>query len=374
MNHERTNILHIIESLDGFSGGPIKIFEDEYYQSKNFRWFFICLERLGYGGEKYRAQGFDIELVKRNRFDPRIIYDIVRFIKKNNISVVCTHFLRASIWGRIAAILAQKPSIMFEHGIVRHESFPYLQIDRFLSRFATLYFANSNTTAKHVMNILGVQERKIRIGYPHVTFKPKSRVHRNDNVFLIGNVAGLNHYKGHDTLLYAFKDFLSQVPNSELHICGDGPLRSDLDELSRSLHIESNVTFHGKREDINDFLAQLDLYVFPSVSEGFGIAVVEAMLTGLPVICSDADALPEVIEREKTGLIFSVNSRGELTKAIERLYENRDLAQRLASNAQKEAVRRFCEENKNDLLNVYQEAIDIYAARRVSQKDRYGKS
>ena len=319
MNHERTNILHIIESLDGFSGGPLKFFENEYYQGKEFRWFFICLEKLGCGAEKYRAQGFNIELVKRNRFDPRIIYDVVRFIKKNNIRLVCTHFLRASIWGRIAAVLARKPSIMFEHGTVRHESFPYLQIDRFLSRFATVYLANSHATAKHVMKVLGVQERKMRIVYPHVIFKPKPRVHRNDNVFLIGNVAGLNQCKGHDTLLYAFKDFLLHVPNSELHICGDGPLRSDLDELTHSLHIKSNVKFYGTREDINEFLAQLDLYVFPSVSEGFGIALVEAMLTGLPVICSDADTLPEVIEHEETGLMFPTNSREELTKAMVRL-------------------------------------------------------
>jgi glycosyltransferase involved in cell wall biosynthesis len=92
------------------------------------------------------------------------------------------------------------------------------------------------------------------------------------------------------------------------------------------------------------------------------------------VICSDADALPEVIEHEKTGLMFPVNNREELTKAMVRLYENKDLAQRLASNAQTEAARRFCEENKNDLLNIYQKAIDICTDCGASQKDGRGES
>ena len=78
-------------------------------------------------------------------------------------------------------------------------------------------------------------------------------------------------------------------------IVGEGPDERRLEALTERLGVEDRVIFEGPRHDIGAFLNAIDCFVFPSISEGFGIAVVEAMMAGVPVITSDAGGLAEIV-------------------------------------------------------------------------------
>jgi len=109
--------------------------------------------------------------------------------------------------------------------------------------------------------------------------------------------ARLVKVKNLETLVWAMKSVLDEVPNAQLIIIGDGPKRQGLVELSESLGIDDKVTFLGylEREQVYGTITKCDLFTVPSLYEGFCNAAVEAMACGLPVVASDIPVLNEVV-------------------------------------------------------------------------------
>ena len=108
---------------------------------------------------------------------------------------------------------------------------------------------------------------------------------------LVGAVGALVAHKGHRILV----DALARLPGVRLAIAGGGPLRRDLEARIRELGLEDRVVLLGPRPDVASVLAALDLLVHPSLEEGMGQAVVEAMGLGVPVLVTRAGGLPEVV-------------------------------------------------------------------------------
>lgn len=113
----------------------------------------------------------------------------------------------------------------------------------------------------------------------------------------IGMVGRFHHYKDQPTLIHA----LALLPNNyQLHLVGDGPRRQEYQALVEKLALGSRVTFHGIRADIPTFLDGLTVYVQSSVVEGFGLAPLEAMASGLPVLASRVQGMSEVIAKDSS--------------------------------------------------------------------------
>ncbi|WP_028023178.1 glycosyltransferase [Enterovibrio calviensis] len=127
----------------------------------------------------------------------------------------------------------------------------------------------------------------------------------------IGMVGRLHPYKDQPTLIRA----LALLPQRyELHFAGDGDRREEYQSLATSLGIEDRVFFHGIRSDIPDFLDGLDFYVQSSIIEGFGLAAVEAMAAGLPVLASRVPGIREVMDCEAN--MFDVGDSETLASMI----------------------------------------------------------
>lgn len=132
----------------------------------------------------------------------------------------------------------------------------------------------------------------------------------------------------------------------EYWIAGDGPLRADLEALVARCGLVGRVQFLGYREDVAALLRQASVFLLPSVWEGFGLAVVEAMNAGLPVACSDISGLREVVGAD--GVLFEPRDPASIARAIRDLImdpqDNHDLCRRahrrsLAFSAEAMAVR-----------------------------------
>ncbi|MCI5059499.1 MAG: glycosyltransferase family 1 protein [Alphaproteobacteria bacterium] len=108
---------------------------------------------------------------------------------------------------------------------------------------------------------------------------------------IIGHVGGFHFEKNHDFLIRVFARMTEKNSNIVLLLVGDGPLLENMKSLTRDLGIENRVIFTGTRTDIADLLSIMDVFVFPSLFEGLGLAVVEAQAADLP--CLVADNLPE---------------------------------------------------------------------------------
>ena len=149
----------------------------------------------------------------------------------------------------------------------------------------------------------------------------KARMMRTaKNPFVIGMVARLDAIKDQATLIRAFSDLNHQFSALELWLVGDGERRIELEALVNQLDLIEKVRFWGTRTDVPELLGQMDVYVFSTTrNEGLGIALIEAMAAGLPVIASDVPACREVLDNGKVGILVTANEAMPLAEVLKKL-------------------------------------------------------
>jgi glycosyltransferase involved in cell wall biosynthesis len=157
-----------------------------------------------------------------------------------------------------------------------------------------------------------------------VALRHKLGIPPRDTVFTI--IASLTPNKGHHVLLESFKMVLHSHQDATLLIIGDGSLRAELEAMARQLTIDRKVGFMGIRTDIHAFLQISDVCLLPSqFREGLGMALIEAMAAGLPVIGTDLDGIPEVITNGENGFIVPPGSPEALANAMMKFANDKDL-------------------------------------------------
>ncbi len=146
-------------------------------------------------------------------------------------------------------------------------------------------------------------------------------------------VAQHNEKKALDMLLAAFDMIASRYPALELHLVGDGPLRPELEAQADRSAARSRIRFLGTRphDEVVGQMRRCRLFVLPSRSEPFGIAALEALACGRPVVASRVGGLPEFIQDGVTGLLVPPDRPDRLAAAIVRLLDDATLAKRLGA-------------------------------------------
>ena len=136
-------------------------------------------------------------------------------------------------------------------------------------------------------------------------------------------------------LIDAMKDLVKENPRIKLLLAGDGVLKEHYENKIREYKLEENVHLLGYRNDVPEILKAVDLYVSASKREGFGINLVEAQISGVPVIASKNRGHKEIIKDHRNGLLFSINSVSELLIDIGTIKDNERFRQSIISAARK---------------------------------------
>lgn len=126
-----------------------------------------------------------------------------------------------------------------------------------------------------------------------------------NDAYVLGHVGSFREVKNHHFLVDVFAETAGRAPDTWLLLVGDGPLRPDVHQQVEALGLQDRVVFAGLRPDVPRLmLAGMDLFVLPSLYEGFGIVLIEAQAAGLPCVCSDVippevDVLPALLRRRQ---------------------------------------------------------------------------
>ena len=144
---------------------------------------------------------------------------------------------------------------------------------------------------------------------------------------VVGTVANLFPHKGSDHLIRALSLARPEMPGLACLIVGggDAAYRTELDTLTRNLGLTDRVVFAGFQRDVYSYLAAMDLFVLSSIREGLGIAILEAMAMGRPVVATKVGGVPEVVEDGVTGLLVPPADSASLAGAIVTLAKSPDL-------------------------------------------------
>jgi glycosyltransferase involved in cell wall biosynthesis len=163
--------------------------------------------------------------------------------------------------------------------------------------------------------------------------------------------------KGLDNLLRAMNSVGKVLPDAQLILVGDGKERKNLESLADSLGIRDSVDFAGRLngEKKTEYLCQADLFVLPSISEGFGIVILEAMACGLPVVATRVGGVPDLVEDGVNGYLVESRDFQEMAKKIILLLQNPTLHHQIATNNRKKVQGYAWENIISQLERIYLE-------------------
>lgn len=166
---------------------------------------------------------------------------------------------------------------------------------------------------------------------------PSPPLHCSEGQMIVGSIGRLDAMKAHDVLLRA----IAQVEGVRAVVLGEGEQRTALEQLAAQLEIRDRVELPGWVDDPRSYLPNFDLVALPSRSEGFPLAMVEAMLAARPVIATRVGSMPEAVIEHKTGCLIEKDDVGELAKALRSLRDNPTQRIQLGQQARELAVARF---------------------------------
>ncbi len=175
-------------------------------------------------------------------------------------------------------------------------------------------------------------------------------------------VGALRHEKSVDTLIEAVGLLQAQGYEIVLDIVGDGDQRPFLEDCARRYLTEGTCRFHGFQTDpavLHRFYSMADLFVLPSVSEGLGRVVLEAMARGVPVVASAAGGIPDLVQHERTGLLVSPREPKHLADALERVINDAGLRRRLIAAGYALAQQHTAEAFLRQVVNFIRERVGV---------------
>lgn len=332
------NILHLRPFFEPGGASNYIGTLSEGLSQRNHRIMFACQN-----GDYYKRK-FRTSIIYENiPFSPSSIKNlipsviqIVSIIKKERIQIINSHHRFTSFVGKISSLLTSVPlvSTMLE-----------IKFDR--SWMTALGLGNyiiaiSQAIKDHIILQYQISPERIKVirkGIPPsspLTIYQKNLLRQelglNPACFLIGCVGRLSSEKGQKYLLEAAPDVLLCHPYSQFVFIGDGTEKQNLEKLVESLGLGRSVKFLGWRDDVDDVIDIMDLIVIPSISEGLGIAALEALSHKKAVIASQTGGLPEIIQSEKTGLLVPPGNPFALREAIIQLLKDSDLRVKLGEN------------------------------------------
>ena len=297
--------------------------------------------------------------------------------RRERPAVVHTHTSKAGALGRLAAGLAGVPVVVHTpHGHIfyghfgRIASWTFVQMERLLARWMTRCIALTEDERQEYRargigraDQVAVVPSSIELD----RFQRAGGGERNAfppgfdcpaGMIIVGSVGWLTPVKGHRYLIEALAKLKPAYPNVCGVIVGSGELHRELETLAEKLGVRSALRFLGKRDDVAECVAAMDVFVLPSLNEGMGRALVEAMAAGRPVVASRVGGVPTVVEDRVTGLLVPPGDAEALAAAIQLLLDRPAWARELGAAAAKQIGDRFSEAAMiRSIESLYEEAL-----------------
>ncbi|THJ24582.1 MAG: glycosyltransferase [Nitrospira sp. CG24E] len=312
--------------------------------------------------------------------DARALWQLIRLFRQEQPALVHTHTSKAGVVGRVAAWWAGVPVIVHTpHGHVFYghfgplRSWLFLQVERVLSAITHRLIALTEAERQdHLDRSVGNPGRfavvpsgidRERFGRARIDGKQQPDWFGcPSDALVVGSVGWLTDIKGHEYLIAAIAKLKQDFPSLHLVIIGSGNRQNALLQQAESAGLRDAVHLLGHREDIAVCLAGMDLFVLPSLNEGMGRALIEAMAAGLPVIASRVGGIPAVISHERTGLLVSPGDASALAEALRRFLDRPEWAKQLGVAASRSVDSRYGSASMvRAIESIFTEALTVHA-------------
>lgn len=284
-----------------------------------------------------------------------------KLLKEWNPDILHSHFI--SSYGLLGAIVDYKVHFVSVWGKDIFDFPKKNKLNEKLVRF-TLSKATAICSTSHIM----AKETNLYTDRPvYVTpfgvdlgiFHPAQDDTEFTDKIIVGTVKALEDKYGIADLVKGFALFNKEYPNSELLITGDGPQRKEYEQLATDLGISDVTTFTGKvpNTEVPNIIRKMSIFAVPSTedSESFGVAAVEAMACGVPVVVSNVGGLPEVVVKDVTGIVTDKESPDQLAAAFKKLARNNEMRMKMGEAGVAHVKNHYSWiDNANYMLTLYE--------------------
>jgi len=240
-------------------------------------------------------------------------------------------WLPGGLVGALVSLILRAPLIVTTHGT----DVEMLRKNRWASPLARFVFARaraitcgSNYLRDQLLSLGVVDASRVHVVPMPVSPVFSSQYSVASSQYSVLTVARLTQQKSIDTLIEA----IALVPTARLKIIGEGPARASLEQQTRALNLQDRVEFLGAlpQTELPQHYAACAAFVLPSIREGMGLVLAEALLCGAPVIATNSGGVTDIVRDGETGLLVPERDARALANAIEKILNDRALAQRLA--------------------------------------------
>jgi glycosyltransferase involved in cell wall biosynthesis len=293
---------------------------------------------------------------KRGGFSPGMILRLSDLLRRRRIDVCHTHNIAAEIYGHMGVLLARTPILIHhEHGTLHSGHPARLVLKRMFAPGKDHWIAVSDYVRQFLLERAGVPGNKVTV--IHNGLPPADGEQAPPTNATVCTVTRLSPEKGVETLIDAWALVNRAAPEATLTIVGSGHLAGELNQRAADIGVSGRVRFLGFQRPPLASVHDCSIFVLPSHSEGFGMALLEAMRAGKAVIASRVGGIPEFVEHGRSGILVPPGDPAALSEAILSLLRNPARAMELARAGQRVAERFTLERSVRGVTELYEGTI-----------------
>lgn len=294
-----------------------------------------------------------IDISTKSELSPKVlsaISEISKIIKKFDIDIIHSQTRIAQVAGFFISKRCGIPLVTTCHGFFNKN------IGRMiLPAWGEKVIAISDAVKENLINYFGVSESKVSMIYNGVDIakfiRDISKEKRDSlkdsfgikkDTTVLGMISRFTPDKGHDTILYAFREMLEKKRDMQLVFAGDGEKKQEIINLAQRLELSDKVIFMAPQLNTVDILSVIDVFMFtPARREGLGLALIEALAAGKPVVATNVGGISSVVENNVNGFLVEPSKPGLLAEAVLKLLSDKALYARMSVSARDIAVKKF---------------------------------
>jgi glycosyltransferase involved in cell wall biosynthesis len=389
----RTKIVHVIESLGRGGAERLLVTTLAHIDPARFENHVIYLFPRHDLAPEITAAGWPVTCLEMRGFWDwrRGLGGLRRLLRDLRPDIVHTVLQRADVYGRVAAASVgirrvvstlhecpYNPEVFIDSsGLSPFRYGLFKQLDRATARLCNdAFIVVSRATRANLQRYLHVPDPQIRLLYSGIDLEAVDR--SNDGLHeriraelgllpgvpLLLNVARLFQQKGQRYLIRAMRKVVDEIPDAQLLMRGDGPDRAELQRLIAELGLSASVRILDGYKSHPEILALMrlsDVFVFPSLYEGLGIAPIEALALERPCVASKIGPLPEVVDDGETGVLVPSMDPAALAAALVPLLRDGERARRMGRAGRARVEERF--DIRRNVRLLEQGYLDLLAGR-----------
>jgi glycosyltransferase involved in cell wall biosynthesis len=302
-------------------------------------------------------------LLERHRYDQQIVERLRHLVHTHRPHIIETHHVKSHCLVALSGLWRYYTWVAFHHGYTQTDVKvrAYNHVDRWSLRHAA-HVVTTSASFSRMLAARGVPASRITVLHNGVREMPvtasavaaaRLALGLEDGERVVLTIGRLSREKGHAHLIRAAASWQN---GARLVIVGDGPERQALERLVRNLGVGARVVLAGATSHVAPFYALADVFVLPSLSEGSPNVLLEAMASGLPIVATRVGGVPEIAADGVTALLGPPKNPAFIARAVDRLFKEPELGQRLGAAARSTVLSHHTPEQRAATLS------QLYAA------------